>query len=428
MIDLGHIPAWCLYPILEKMEPEKIAEIAPVNKDLSEACLSQTLWEDKYNKKFNQLTYHISKSPMNVDWLESYAKRNSVSFNIENHKPKAKSFKGTEINQIHSYSNSFAFSGKDNLSIYAYDYLENGCEYESIKSIPFKSNDFLYVDQNTIVSVADEVLSMINVKTGQIAEITKGIGKNPLMHAISPKMFVVVTESRGYVFDTTDITSPRSDFKHIGKPIALGSNNYHLYIATSKDLMCIDVYNPRAPIIWSFSERDDVNVTHCSFNYKAGIAIYGNQAIKLISGRNLFTFDEQNISTSAILNNGIAVLGTMTEGVIYYDINKKLKLGTQLFGDDEKIRFIYHNDLNDKVVIAGDFNVHIVAPHYEKEEFVISEVRSPLKCGSVRMRMIENFGILKQIIFDGERIIANMGDFVRVYDFYTGKLAEITPN
>lgn len=428
MIDISELPSWCLLHVLEKLSPEKIADIAPANNDIAEVCLSQSLWENKYHQFFKEPEFKISKSPMNIDWFTSYSKRHAVSFNIEHHKPKAKSFKGTNITQIHNFSNSLAFCSQDSLSILAFDYLENGCEYETIKTIPISVNDFLYVDNNTIVTVNNSVLSIINIKTGEIKEFLNSVGKNPLMHAINSTSFAVVTDRRGYIFSKDDITFPKTTFSHIGDPIALASSGNQLYIATSTDLSCHNISNPKGTIMWNIATEEGTTVKQCSFNVKKGLAIFGNKIVKLLSGRIISTIEmNSQVISSAILNNGIAVLGT-TDGVYYYDINHQKELGSQKFGDEENIKYIFHNNLNDKVVIGGDYNVHIVIPEIKDGNFTITEARAPLKCGSVRMRMVDNYGILRQIIFDGERIITNMGDFVRVYDFYNGKITDIEQN
>ena len=427
LTDMSEIPAWCLLPVLEDLDPFKISQLAQTNQEIADVCTSQSLWEDKYDLKFEDSIFKISKSPdEEVDWISRYGKRHAISYNIANHKPKVKSFKGSEINKVRFFSNCFAFTSNDSLSIIAYDYFDKSCEYENIKTFKIPANDFIFVDENTIVTVNNDIVSMINVKTGEITEITKDIGNFPMIHRISPVLFAVITTTAGYIYDTRDIVEPRCRFKHIGMPVAITSKGNTLYIATPSDLAAHDCGHPRGPILWNVPNRRANTQNYCSFNTKTGYALFGNTVVKLLSGRIIVSdIINETIDCSCMLDNNIIILGC-GEKVIYYDFQQKKQLGQQTFGEDEKIKHICSSSLNNRVAIAGDFTVHIVDPHYnDKGKFVVSEIRNPLKCGSVGMRRLDNFGIMKQVLFDGERIVANMGDFVRVYDFYTGKATDI---
>ena len=67
---------------------------------------------------------------------------------------------------------------KDSLSIIGFDYFDNNCEYENIKTFPIEATDFMFLDENTIITVNSDIVSMIKIDTGQISAINKEIGGN----------------------------------------------------------------------------------------------------------------------------------------------------------------------------------------------------------------------------------------------------------
>ena len=421
---MSEIPAWCLLPVLEELDPVDIGNMALTNSEIANVCTSQAFWKDKYDLTFQPATFKISKEQEDFDWVSKYGKRQAISFNIANHKPKAKSFKGSEVNKVRNFSNSFAFTSKDSLSIVAYEYFDKGCEYENVKTFPVQAKDFIFVDADTIITVNSNVVSMIKLSTGVITKIQDKIGDSPMIHALSSTLFAIVTDSRGYIYDTRDVSEPKCSFKHVGAPIALESRGRTLFVATQTDLSAHDVSNPRGPILWNVARLNNSPARQCSFNIKAGYALYDNAVVLLLSGKVVARDIARNVTCSAVINKNIAIVGSEMQ-VIYYDFKKGVRLATQTFGEDEQIKYICSSSLNSKVAIAGDFTVHIVEPHYKDGNFVVDEVRTPLKCGSIGMRRLDNFGIMKQVLFDGERLVANMGDFVRVYDFYTGNAKDV---
>ena len=421
LVDLSEVSPWCLFPVLEELDPFQISKFAQTSNEFADVCTSQCLWEDKYKSTYQNPVFKLSKSEDNADWISRYGKRSAISYNIANHKPKVKSFKGAEINKVRFFSNSFAFLSKDSLSIIGFDYFDNNCEYENIKTFPIEATDFMFLDEKTIITVNSDIVSMIKIDTGQISAINKEIGELPMIHRVSANLFAVVTSNACYIYDTRDISEPKCRFKHSGVPICVDSKANMLFIATKTDLTAHDISYPLGPILWNVVNRDTNKQHHCSINTKAGYAVYGNSIVYLLSGRIVaLSIVDETVDCSCVLENKIAVLGCGKK-VIYYDINARLIVGEQTFGEDELIKYICSSSLNNRVVIAGDYTVHIVDPHYDDAKFLTSEIRNPLKCGSVGMRKLDNFGIMRQVLFDGERLVANMGDFVRVYDFYTGK-------
>ena len=142
----------------------------------------------------------------------------------------------------------------------------------------------------------------------------------------------------------------------------------------------------------------------------------------------------------AIVNKQYAVFGFDKRSVVLFDYTQKGSNHRYAHMDDDQIaantgkvasnyefadggiKSISAAQVNDVIAVAADYSIKILKIP-KKQGDQLKDVRS-VTTGSIGARKRNEIGPIKQVVFDGERIVTNMGTFVRVYDFYTGKEAK----
>ncbi|KAH0789598.1 hypothetical protein GPJ56_006484 [Histomonas meleagridis] len=313
--------------------------------------------------------------------------------------------------------NAFAYNTSSSIFLNAYEYQENECKYEELYHIPIENQDFVFLDSQSILSVGVNNLAIIDLQTQKNTFYNIETGSHPHIQPISSDLFAIINKGKCCVYDIREGCDTRCEFYHNSNILETSHEGSTIFIAGSEDISAHDVRNPRGPVLWSYSTNKEI--PFCSFNIKEKFALCGNHIINLMNGKCVSKSDVYNPVCGSIYDNKIAIIGSERRSLLFYNYQKHEEVATFMFTEHEGIKSIDSSSMNGYVAVAADYNVKILKAPTENEPNV-SEVRNVL-CGSIAQRKRGEIGPVKQVVFDGERLITNMGSFVRVYDFYTGK-------
>ncbi|OHT09224.1 hypothetical protein TRFO_21963 [Tritrichomonas foetus] len=416
-MNLNGISPVCLHNSLTQLKPDKIALLSQTKKEIADFCHSNSLWKDRYYHQFPTYGFQTKKRYDNVDWLSRYAKRYAIMSNIKSHKPKVKSFVNDKIINIKTLTNAFAYNTSDSISIVVYDYFDNECLYEQAATFKVKNKDFVFLDTRTLISVDEDSISIFDLEKHQkVTEHQVHFGTSPHIQPIDSTSFAVISNGQCIVYDVKQQLNRKCTFIHNNDVIGTASDGQKIYIASEKDLTAHDTSNPRGPILWNYIQMEGAKF--CSFNVKSKRALFGNKIINLNNGVEVSQFHNDDTVCGAIANDHIAVFGCSRRAVIFFDYVESKVVGQYQFSVSEGIKSIDSAITNDNVAVAADFNIKILK--LPDKDGNVEEIRK-VNCGSIGQRKTGEIDAVKQVVFDGERLITNMNKFVRVYDFYTGK-------
>lgn len=470
-INIKNIPIGCLYNSISKLEAPKISLISQVaterNETLNRLCLSKSLWKNLYINHFPTFEFQTSQKNNDVDWLTRYAKRYAIATNIKNNKPKVKSFLNDDVSKIRTLTNAFAFNTPKDITLVVYDYLDNECKYEESSKFDIKNNDFIFLNDHKMVSVGDSVaLFDLNQKSEILRSnsidyrfLRPNMSGGPIeshVQSISESSFAILWNKNGTVYDTREnMFSRRCFFICEDNIIATANDGSILYLATPSSVTAYDTRAARGLVLWKKFYRND-NSTFCDFNIKSNRALLGNRIIDLQLGQSIAFYDPSSSDNTirgagrrhgsqnadmpingAIVDDKFAAFGFEKRSVVLFDYSQTSQ---QNFGDDDTnaahagktistfdfpdggIKSISASYINDVIAVAADYSIKILKVPKKSDE-KLTDIRT-VSTGSVGARKRGEIGSIKQVVFDGERLITNMGTFVRVYDFYTGKKAK----
>ena len=472
LINIGNIPIGCLYNSISELEAQKISlvsQAATKNENLADICLSTSLWKNLYSYHFPNFEFKTSQKNNDVDWLNRYAKRYAISSNIKANKPKVKSFMNNDISKIRTLTNAFAFNTPKDISLVVYDYLDNECKYEETSKFEIGNNDFIFLNNHTMVSVGDtvalfdlnqssEILRSNNVDY-RFLRPNNNINLDSHIQSINESSFAILWNKNGTIYDTRDnMFSRRCHFQCDDNLIATASVRSILYTATPSGITAYDTRGSRGMVLWKKYYRNDKS-TFCDFNMNTETALLGNRIINLQTGLSQAFYDPAYTDNStrrgantrrhmqdvdmpingAIVNDKYAVFGFEKRSVVLFDY--KSPSPTNVNDDDSRalqtgkvvstfefadggIKSISAAYINNVIAVAADFSIKILKiskrANDQQTSDQLTDIRSVVT-GSVGARKRGDIGPIKQVVFDGERLITNMGTFVRVYDFYTAK-------
>ncbi|OHS93418.1 hypothetical protein TRFO_11843 [Tritrichomonas foetus] len=417
LMNLNGIPAGCLRGSICSLEPSKVGMLSQTYEEMEDLCVSNSLWKVLYDNKFPIHSFMTKKREENIDWLSRYSKRYSIASNLKKHRPKVHSFNDDKINKIRTLDNAFAYNTPDKISLIVYEYFDDECTYEKAAEFTKKNHDFLFLDNNSLLSVKSNNFTIFDItKQTKKLKQTQTLGINPILERMSQNVFSVVSDSKCSVFDTRDSLHSICTFWQNGHIIGSSHDGSILYVACKNHLTAHDTKNPRGPVLWHSYVGN--KISFFSANVKERRAIYGNHIINLDDGEVCAYYNYPDTTTAAVVNDHIAVFGHENRSAVFYNYENCTVAGCFQFGEDEGIKSIDPAIVNNTIAIAADYNITILKTPDEAGN--VEQIRS-VQCGSIAQRKRGDIGPVKQIVFDGERLITNMETFVRVYDFYTGK-------
>ena len=424
-MNLNDIPIGCLFDSLSVIDPKEIGLVSQINKETSEICQSNTLWKAKYYNRFPVYGFHVKEKNVDSNWIIKFAKRYSILSNIKDHKPKVKSFVKNDIIVTKLLTNAFAYNTEDSINFVIYYYSDNECSYEQCDTINVKNKDFVFLGTEMIVSADKDNISAYSIPLKKFVYSNDNyFGETPHLQPIDSARIAIISKGNCVVYDALRDFNLKCMFTHKKDVISTASLDNSIFIASSNEIIAHDTNNPRGPILWS-CYLDDLSVGNmfCTFNTALKRALFQTYIVDLTNGKIIDKFRRSNtndkIVCGTIANNHIAIFGCDKRSVIFYDYIRKKIISEFQFGIDEGIKSIDANVLNDNIIVAADYTIKILK--LPDENGNVKEIRT-LQCGSIAQRKRGEIGPIKQVIFNGEKIITNMGKFVRVYDFYTGKL------
>lgn len=416
-MDLSALPPCCLFDSLTALPPDKLTLLSHLNDGMSNLCSSQCLWKELYSKKFPPSLFRLKQFDDNVNWASLFSKRFNIMDNIKSHKPKIKSFLQDGIIKIRPLNNSFAYNTSNGIFLNVYDYNENECLYEEVMKIDVNNSDFMFLDNKTILAVGENEIDLIDLETKNKTGFEIKTTENPKIQSISSNIFAIVDQMNCFVYDIRDNCEIKCKFEHNSNVIEMANQGSLLFMASERDLICHDLRNPKGPTVWSYTSEN--NCSFCSFNVKEQFALFGNNVMNMLTGNLKYLIDVNDSVCGSLHNDSIALIGCKRKAIKYFDYIQKKEIAEFNFPMNEGINSLDSSSLNGYVAVAADYNIKILnVPSSDSES--VEQVRNVL-CGSVAQRKRGDIGKIKQIIFDGERLITNNGSFVRVYDFYTGK-------
>jgi len=375
-----------------------------------------------YHSRYPLALFKTEKSQEINDWYKIFSSRYKIAQNISdpNTKTKVKSFRGENIEKMRAYSNAFAFNSSKSVNVIAYSYTDSSCEYSVVSEIPSICSDFLFLDQNSIVSVGSQAVSLFDIGTkNEISRFSNKIGENPHIDSLSNGLFVVVSKTNGFVYDVRDNCDTKCSFEHQMNPISIATNGNTLYIASESDISAHDIRNPRGPILWNYTIPSRNVSTYCSFGINEGVALFGSSVINLISGRVIQSSIANDIVCGSVFSNNIVVCGCRQQEVLFYDYQKGGVIDKQEFGAKEAIKCVHVSTMNNTIAIGGSFTIRLYSSSLQNGKVQINGIRT-VSCGSVGLRTKGDDLLARQVLYDGERLVTNMGSFVRVYDYFLG--------
>lgn len=474
LINIQNLPIGCLYNSVSMLEPSKISLISQAktdNENLSDLCLSNSLWKKLYAFHFPNFEFQTSLKNNDVDWLSRYAKRYAIATNIKTNKPKVKSFVNDDIYKIRTLTNAFAFNTPKDITLVVYDYLDNECRYEQTSKFNIQNNDFVFLNNHTMVSVGDnvalfdlnqnkEILRSNTVRYRFYQDNANQAEIQTHIQPINERSFAILWNKNGNVYDTREnMFSNRCHFFCDENIIATANDGSNLYIATPSGMTAYDTRGSKGMILWRKYYNGDAS-SYCDINIKTNTALLGNRIIDLQRGLSIAFYDPAFVDNAAgqdaiyrhnrrpdmpingaIVNEKYAIFGfeKRTINLFDYTISRPVRRHIHDDDDDQKaantgkvtssfdfsdggIKAISASVINDVIAVAADYSIKILkVPKNSNDQ--LKDIRSVIT-GSVGARKRGEIGPIKQIIFDGERLITNVGSFVRVYDFYTGKKAK----
>lgn len=417
-MDLSSLPVCCLFDAVAGLPPAQVALLARGSGDMARLCASQCLWKEMYFRKFPRSSFRVLQSHDNVDWFSLFTKRSAIMDNIRARKPRVRSFAHDGIVRIRALSNAFAYNTQRGIFLTAYEYDESECLYEEVAGFDVDNNDFVFLDERTILSVGENRMDLIDLETSKQDRIDIKTAERPNIQPISSSTLAIVDNKDCIIYDIRDKCEPKCKFEHDSNVIEMVNQGSLLFMASDRDLMCHDIRNPRGPTLWDYTSPQICSF--CSFNQKEQYALFGNNVINMLTGKLKYLIDVPDPVCGSLHNDSIAIIGCKKKSIKYFDYIQKKEITEFQFPMNECINSLYSSSLNGYVAVAGDYNIKILsvptpdAPNAE-------QVRNVL-CGSVAQRKRGDIGKIKQVLFDGERLITNNESFIRVYDFYSGQL------
>lgn len=429
-IDLSTIPAGCLFNSFSYLKPDKVGLISQTartnSNDLAELCTSNSLWRNLYHNHFPQFKFLLGNQTVNyTNWISSYHKRYAICSNIKQNKPKVKSFVNKNIQKIRTLANAFAFNTPEDITFVIYDYLENECKYEDRPKINIPNDDFDFLSNDKLIAVGQDLIvynlsrECVSVKTSYQNAANDS---NSFLRSIDEYCFAITSNGQTFLYDTRqDIFSTKCIFENEDKVITTSNNGLEFYVASPLSITAYDTRNPRGQILWKTAIREE-NTGYCDFNITLKRSLLGTSIIDLSTGQLISQYPvRRDILTpicGAIANNQMAVFGLPSQNLVFFDYADSQVKATYHF-QNEDINSLCPSHLNGIIAVAADYDIKILklpkGPNWEVEE------ARKLQTGSIALRKNGQIGPIKQIVFDGERLLVNTTGFVRVYDFYTPK-------